>query len=95
MIMIVVIVINYVLLSRFNIWMGNGPDVPVVCAWEVRLAICSTFVPATSAIVRGLSFSRSQTDLTVFLWLIQFSSLSKSDSQSKTCGLGAVLWDLA
>ena len=56
MIMIIVIVINYVLLSRFNIWMGNGPGVPVVCAWEVRLAICSTFVPATSAIVRGLSF---------------------------------------
>ena len=51
MIMIIVIVINYVLLGRFNIWMGNDPDVPVVCAWEVRLAICSTFVPATSAIV--------------------------------------------
>ena len=95
MIMIIVIVINYVLLCRFNIWMGNDPGIPVVCAWEVRLAICSTFVLATSAIVCGLCFSRSQTDLTVFLCLIQFSSLSKSDSQSKTCGLGDVLCDLA
>ena len=57
--------------------------------WEVRLALYSTFVPPTSAIVCGLSFSRSQPDLSVFLLVIRFSSLSKS----KTSGLDAVLRD--
>ena len=91
MILIIVIVINYVLLGTVNIWMGNDPGVPV----EVRLVMCSTLVPHSSTIVCGLSFSQSQTDLLVFLRVLQFSSLSKSDSQSKTCGLGAVLWDHA
>ena len=55
--------------------------------------MCSTLVTPTFAIVRGSSLSRSQPDLGVFLRLLRFSSLSKIDSQSKTSGLGAVLWD--
>ena len=51
--------------------------------WEVSLALCSTLAPPTSAIVRGLSFSRSQPDLRVFLRVPRFSSLSKIDSQVK------------
>ena len=50
---------------------------------EVRLAFCSTLAPPTSVIERGLSFSRSQPDLRVFLWVLRFSSLSKIESQSK------------
>ena len=40
-------------------------------------------VPPTSSIVHGLSFSWSQPGLRVFLWLLQFSSLFKMDSQWK------------
>ena len=40
MIMIIVIVINYVLLSRFNIWMGNGPGVPGKSGWQSVLHLC-------------------------------------------------------
>ena len=54
---------------------------------EVRLPLCSTLAPPTSAIVHGLSFSRSQPDLRVFLHVLLFSSRSKIDSQSKTCVL--------
>ena len=46
---------------------------------EVRLALYSTFAPPTSAIVSGLSFSRSQPDLRVPLRVLRFSSLSKID----------------
>ena len=63
--------------------------------WEVRLALYSTFLPPTSAIVCGLRFSWSRPDLRVFLQLLQFSSLAKIDSQSKTSALGAVLQDHA
>ncbi len=62
--------------------------------WEVRLALCSTSAPPTSATVRGLSFSLSQPDLMVFLRVPRFSSRSKMDSQvKKKNGLGAVLRD--
>jgi len=54
---------------------------------EVRLPLCSTLAPPTSAIVHRLSFSRSQPDLRVFLHVLLFFSLSKIDSQPKTCVL--------
>ena len=60
--------------------------------WEVRLALYSTFASPTSAIVHGLSFSQSQPDLKVFIWVFQFSSFTKINSQ-KISDLGAVLWD--
>ena len=63
--------------------------------YHVSLVLYSTLVPPTSAIVRGLNFSRSQPDLGVSLWVLRFSSLSKVDPQSKTFGLGAEFRDLA
>ena len=58
---------------------------------EVRLAsLCSSLAPPTSAIVRGLTFSRSQPDLRAFLRVLRFSSLSKVNSQSKKSSSDAV-----
>ena len=71
--------------------MGNHPGVPVLyMPWEVRLALCSTLAPPTSAIVRGLTFSRSQPDLRAFLGVLRFSSPSKVNSHSKKSGSDAV-----
>ena len=64
--------------------------------WEVRLALYCTFGSPTSAIICGLSFSPSQPDLRVFLWVLWFSSLSKIDFQFKNiwpgcCALGSCM----
>ena len=63
---------------------------------EVRLALCSTFTPSSSAIIRGLSLCRSQPDLRIFLRVLWFSSLSKIRLSVKNiCRLGTVLLDHA
>ena len=67
------------LISRWVTILGSLCCMP----WEVRLALCSTLAHPTPAILRGLSFSRSQPDLRVFLRVPRFSSLSKIDSQVK------------
>jgi len=78
--------------------MDNYPGVPMLHAWGESDCNCilHLHVPPTSLIVCGLSLSRSQLDLTVFLWVLRFSSLQKQiNSQSKTSSLGAVLRDHA
>ena len=63
---------------------------------EVTLAFYSTFMPPSSAIARGLSLYRSQSDLRVFLGVLSFSSLFKNRLSVKNiCRLDTVRWDHA